>query len=58
MGSALLAVQEQLSRLPAPYSRQQEEADELGLCRCCSALVHFTKPFVEEAGAADRKSVV
>lgn len=53
MGAALSAVQEQLSRLPVPYSQQQEEADELGLCRCCGALASFTKPFVEEAAAAE-----
>lgn len=48
VGLALSALQEQLSLLPVPYTRQQEEADEYGLCRCCSALVAFTKPFVEE----------
>lgn len=53
LGSALSAVQEQLSRLPVPYSPQQEEADDLGLCRCCGALANFTKPFVEEAAAAE-----
>ncbi|XP_075935257.1 glomulin-like [Anarhichas minor] len=48
VGSALTALQKQLSRLPVPYSRQQEEADEHGLCRCCSALAVLAKPFVEE----------
>ena len=45
---ALSALQKQLSRLPVPYTQQQEEADEYGLCRCCKALAVFTKPFVEE----------
>lgn len=47
MGSALSALQKQLSRLPVPYSSQQEEDDEYGLCRCCSAMAAFTKPFTE-----------
>lgn len=48
MGLALSALQKQLSRLPVPYTQQQEEADEFGLCRCCNALAVFTMPFVEE----------
>lgn len=48
LGSALSALQRQVSRLPVPYTRQQEEADEHGLCRCCNALAAFTKPFIEE----------
>ncbi|XP_059196955.1 glomulin-like [Centropristis striata] len=48
VGSALSALQKQLSRLPVPYTQQQEEADEHGLCRCCNALAVFTKPFIEE----------
>lgn len=48
VGLVLSGLQKQLSRLPVPYSRQQEEADEHGLCRCCSALAAFVKPFTEE----------
>ncbi|KAI3369097.1 hypothetical protein L3Q82_026057, partial [Scortum barcoo] len=48
VGSALSALQKQLSRLPVPYTSQQEEADEYGLCRCCNALAALTKPFIEE----------
>lgn len=48
MGLVLSALHQQLSRLPVPYSSQQEEADEYGLGRCCSALAAFTKPFTEE----------
>ncbi|XP_056894416.1 glomulin, FKBP associated protein b isoform X1 [Takifugu flavidus] len=47
MGLVLSGLQKQLSRLPVPYSSQQEEADEYGLCRCCSALAAFIKPFTE-----------
>ncbi|XP_068599880.1 glomulin-like [Brachionichthys hirsutus] len=50
VGLALSALQQQLSRLPVPFTRQQEEADEFGLCRCCSALTAFTQPFIREVG--------
>ncbi|XP_073332813.1 glomulin-like [Pagrus major] len=49
VGSVLSALQKQLSRLPVPYTQQQVEADEHGLCRCCNALTAFTKPFIEVA---------
>lgn len=48
LGLALLALQKQLSRLPVPFSQQQEAADEYGVCRCCSALAAFLKAFIEE----------
>uniref|UniRef100_A0A8D2ZM91 Glomulin, FKBP associated protein b n=1 Tax=Scophthalmus maximus TaxID=52904 RepID=A0A8D2ZM91_SCOMX len=47
------ALQRQLSRLPVPYTRQQEAADEYGLCRCCAALAGFTKSFVEVVTGKD-----
>ncbi|CAG5861666.1 unnamed protein product [Menidia menidia] len=53
VGLALSALQKQLSRLPVPYTEQQEEDDELGLCRCCTALALFMEPFVEEAKKKD-----
>ncbi|XP_072246389.1 glomulin-like [Leuresthes tenuis] len=53
VGLALSALQKQLSRLPVPYTQQQEEKDEHGLCRCCTALALFTKPFVEEVKKKD-----
>ncbi|XP_071782351.2 glomulin-like [Centroberyx gerrardi] len=48
LGLALSALQKQMSRLPVPYTQQQEAADEFGLCRCCTALAAFMEPFVEE----------
>ncbi|XP_041646401.1 glomulin-like [Cheilinus undulatus] len=48
LGQTLSALQKQLSRLPVPYTHQQEEADDYGLCRCCNALAAFAKPFMEE----------
>lgn len=57
MGMALSAVHKQLSRLPVPYTQKQEDADEYGLCRCCTALAVFTKPFVEELKRKDANGV-
>ncbi|CAK6956303.1 glomulin-like [Scomber scombrus] len=57
VGLALSALQKQLSLLPVPYTRQQEEADEYGLCRCCAALAQLTKPFIEELKRKDGKCV-
>uniref|UniRef100_A0A3Q1JDZ1 Uncharacterized protein n=1 Tax=Anabas testudineus TaxID=64144 RepID=A0A3Q1JDZ1_ANATE len=48
VGLVLSALQKQLTRLPVPYTKQLEEADEYGLCRCCTALADFTKSFVQE----------
>ncbi|XP_075997722.1 glomulin-like isoform X2 [Genypterus blacodes] len=53
VGSALVALQKQMSRLPVPYTRQQEAADEHGLCRCCATLAAFIRPFVEEVKRKD-----
>ncbi|XP_042533931.1 glomulin isoform X2 [Dipodomys spectabilis] len=48
VGLALSTLWSQLSLLPVPYSKEQIEADDYGLCQCCRALIEFTKPFVEE----------
>lgn len=48
LGRALGSLQQQLSRLPVPFTLQQEQDDELGLCRCCSRLAAFTQTFVLE----------
>lgn len=57
VGLVLSAVQKQLSRLPVPYTQQLEEADEHGLCRCCSALAAFIEPFVEEVKKKDENAI-
>nr|XP_015210647.1 PREDICTED: glomulin [Lepisosteus oculatus] len=49
VGMALSTILNQLSRLPVPYTREQEEDDAHGLCRCCTALPGFVGPLVEEA---------
>ncbi|KAF7651290.1 hypothetical protein LDENG_00113100 [Lucifuga dentata] len=53
VGLVLSALHKQASRLPVPYTQQQEEADQHGLCHCCTALAAFMKPFVEDAKRKD-----
>ncbi|XP_041696212.2 glomulin-like isoform X2 [Coregonus clupeaformis] len=53
VGLALAALQKQVSRLPVPYTKEQEVEDAYGLCRCCSALARFMEPFVEEVKRKD-----
>lgn len=48
VGLALSTIWSQLSLLPVPYSKEQIQTDNYGLCQCCKALIEFTKPFVEE----------
>nr|XP_035959258.1 glomulin isoform X2 [Halichoerus grypus] len=48
VGLALSTLWSQLSLLPVPYSEEQIQTDDYGLCQCCNALIEFTKPFVEE----------
>lgn len=48
VGLALSTLWNQLSLLPVPYSKEQIQTDDYGLCQCCKALIEFTKPFVEE----------
>lgn len=45
---ALSTLLSQVTKLPIPQSREQEQDDVFGLCRCCTALSHFIRPFVEE----------
>ncbi|XP_037668598.1 glomulin-like [Choloepus didactylus] len=47
-GLALSTLWNQLSLLPVPYTNEQIQTDDYGLCQCCKALMEFTKPFVEE----------
>ncbi|OBS77915.1 hypothetical protein A6R68_19693 [Neotoma lepida] len=48
IGLALSTLWSQLSLLPVPYSKEQMQTDDYGLCQCCKALIEFMKPFVEE----------
>ncbi|KAM6963094.1 glomulin-like [Aplochiton taeniatus] len=53
VGLALSALQKQVSRLPVPYTQQQELDDQHGLCRCCTAMARFVEPFVDEVKRKD-----
>lgn len=44
IGLALSTLWNQLSLLPVPYSKEQIQMDDYGLCQCCKALIEFTKP--------------
>lgn len=48
LGMVLATVHSQVTKLPVPQSRELEEDDVFGLCRCCAALSRFIRPFVEE----------
>ncbi|KAK7945327.1 hypothetical protein WMY93_001055 [Mugilogobius chulae] len=48
LGMALSSVLDQLCKLPVPGTKEQEEDDVFSLCRCCSEISAFIKPFVEE----------
>ncbi|XP_043098481.1 glomulin, FKBP associated protein b [Puntigrus tetrazona] len=54
---ALDSLQKQISKLPVPYSQKQEQEDVYGLCRCCTAVLTFVQPFVQEVKNQDTNSV-
>ncbi|XP_016135060.1 glomulin, FKBP associated protein b [Sinocyclocheilus grahami] len=54
---ALDSLQKQISKLPVPYSHKQEQEDVYGLCRCCTAVLTFVQPFVQEVKNQDTNSV-
>uniref|UniRef100_A0A8C1CEC9 Glomulin, FKBP associated protein b n=2 Tax=Cyprinus carpio TaxID=7962 RepID=A0A8C1CEC9_CYPCA len=43
--------------LPVPYSHKQEQEDVYRLCRCCTAVLTFVQPFVQEVKNQDTYSV-
>ncbi|XP_061587190.1 glomulin, FKBP associated protein a [Cololabis saira] len=49
LGMTLSSVLDQVSKLPIPHTKEQEEDDVFSLCRCCTELIDFIRPFVEEA---------
>ncbi|XP_047224242.1 glomulin, FKBP associated protein a [Girardinichthys multiradiatus] len=49
LGMTLSSVLDQLVKLPVPVTKEQEEDDVFSLCRCCTDLIQFVRPFVEEA---------
>ncbi|XP_056315039.1 glomulin, FKBP associated protein b [Danio aesculapii] len=56
LSMALDSLQKQISKLPVPYSNKQEQEDVYGLCRCCTAVVTFVQPFVQEVKNQDTNS--
>ncbi|TRY96461.1 hypothetical protein DNTS_027533 [Danionella cerebrum] len=53
---ALDSLQQQISKLPVPYTQKQEQEDVYGLCRSCTALLTFVQPFVQEVKNQDINS--
>lgn len=49
LGMTLSSVLEQVAKLPLPHTKEQEEDDVFSLCRCCTDLIDFIGPFVQEA---------
>ncbi|CAL8346097.1 unnamed protein product [Merluccius merluccius] len=49
LGIVLSTLLEQVSKLPCPRSREQEADDFHPLCHCCTSLMAFVRPFVDEA---------
>ncbi|XP_029309244.1 glomulin, FKBP associated protein a [Cottoperca gobio] len=49
LGMTLSSVLDQVANLPLPHTKEQEEDDVFSLCRCCTDLIDFVKPFVHEA---------
>lgn len=44
----LASVLDQVAKLPLPHTKEQEEDDVFSLCRCCTDLIAFVRPFVLE----------
>uniref|UniRef100_A0A3Q3RQI5 Glomulin, FKBP associated protein a n=1 Tax=Mastacembelus armatus TaxID=205130 RepID=A0A3Q3RQI5_9TELE len=49
LGMTLSSVLDQVAKLPLPHTKEQEEDDVFSLCRCCTSLISFVRPFVQEA---------
>ncbi len=49
LGMTLSSVLDQVAKLPLPHTKEQEEDDVFSLCRCCTDLTAFVRPFVDEA---------
>lgn len=58
LGMTLSSVLDQVAKLPVPETKEQEEDDVFMICRCCTDLVNFVLPFVDEARQNARKSRV
>uniref|UniRef100_A0AAX7V0Y2 Glomulin, FKBP associated protein a n=1 Tax=Astatotilapia calliptera TaxID=8154 RepID=A0AAX7V0Y2_ASTCA len=48
LGMALSSVLDQVAKLPLPHTKEQEEDDVFSFCRCCTDMIDFVRPFVQE----------
>uniref|UniRef100_A0A8D3A1K3 Glomulin, FKBP associated protein a n=1 Tax=Scophthalmus maximus TaxID=52904 RepID=A0A8D3A1K3_SCOMX len=48
LGMTLSSVLDQVAKLPLPHTKEQEEDDVFSLCRSCTELTAFVRPFVHE----------
>ncbi|XP_029381305.1 glomulin, FKBP associated protein a [Echeneis naucrates] len=48
LSMTLSSVLDQVAKLPLPQTKDQEEDDVFSLCRCCTDLIVFIRPFVHE----------
>lgn len=48
LGMTLSSVLDQVAKLPLPHTKDQEEDDVFSLCRSCTDLIAFVRPFVNE----------
>lgn len=49
LGMTLSSLLDQMAKLPLPHTKEQEEDDIFMLCRCCTQLMNFVRPFAAEA---------
>ncbi|KAM9322404.1 LOW QUALITY PROTEIN: glomulin, FKBP associated protein a [Pholidichthys leucotaenia] len=49
LGMTLSSMLDQVAKMPLPRTKEQEEDDVFSLCRCCTDLINFVEPFVQEA---------
>ncbi|KAM3604943.1 uncharacterized protein V6R79_018400 [Siganus canaliculatus] len=49
LGMTLSSVLDQVAKLPLPQTKEQEEDDVFLLCRSCTDVTDFVRPFVQEA---------
>uniref|UniRef100_A0A665UGH0 Glomulin, FKBP associated protein a n=1 Tax=Echeneis naucrates TaxID=173247 RepID=A0A665UGH0_ECHNA len=55
LSMTLSSVLDQVAKLPLPQTKDQEEDDVFSLCRCCTDLIVFIRPFVHE-GKQDKEN--
>lgn len=56
LGMTLSSVLDQVTKLPLPRTKEQEEDDVFSVCRSCTDLIVFVRPFVQEVSRTLLKS--